>query len=121
MKQVIERTHHFELAQSDDGRLAIRPHEDTGRSRGWRERFRAARRFMQDLETFACGCGSKPPASSARPPRLAGTPQRQSGPGDQDGPTLVVRRLGVRHRPCDVLPRGDSLQPRRPGDLREVQ
>ena len=52
MEQIIERTHHFELAQRDDGRLTIRPRSDGSRRHGWRERFRAARRWVEDLETF---------------------------------------------------------------------
>ena len=69
MEQIIERTHHLELAQSDDGRLAIRPRQDTGRGRGWRERFRAARRFIQDLETFDQNNGA--PGAVFRPGETA--------------------------------------------------
>ena len=87
MEQVIERTHHLELAQADDGRLTVRPREDAGRARGWRERFRAARRFVEDLETF----------DAAR-----GTARAVFGPGDTTRAIRVMERAEAAAATADL-------------------
>ena len=121
MEQIIERTHHLELAQRDDGRLAIRPREDTGRSRGWRERFRAARRFIQDLETFDQNNGAPGavfrPGETARAIRVMERAEAAATAGSADGRAEWAAHIADEETMLDLI---DTLAGRM-GDSRRLE